>query len=95
MLSGFRLEFARSRDIRHKRNVNEAAVMPPGLQRYLPYRLDKGLAFDVARRSADLRYNHVRTRRFSDIVDKGLDLSRNMRNEPAPSGRGIRRFAPC
>lgn len=48
MLRGLGLEFARTRDIRHERHVDETAVFPSDLHGNLADRLDKGLALDVA-----------------------------------------------
>ena len=80
MLRGLGFEFVRTRNIRHQGDVNETAVLPSHFPRYLTDRLDERLAFDVARRPADFRDDHVRVRRLSDVVNKRLYLVGYMRN---------------
>ena len=80
MLRRLALELARTRNIGYKRHVNKAAIVSPDFTRNLTDRFDKRLALDVARRTAYLRYNDTRARRFPDLIDKSLDLVRDVRN---------------
>ena len=81
VLGRLTLELAGAGNIRHERDVDKAAVFAPHLAGDLTDRLEERLALDVARRPADLGNDDVGARRFSDLIDKGLDLVRDVRDD--------------
>ena len=81
VLRGFALEFARARNVGHERDVDEAAVVAPHLAGDLADGFDEGLALDVARRAADLGDDDVGVRRLADLIDEGLDLVGDVRDD--------------
>ena len=81
MLGGLGLEFVRPRDIGHQGDVDETAVLPPDFPRHLADGFDEGLAFDVARRPADLGDDHVGVGGLAHLVDEGLDLVGDVGND--------------
>ena len=81
VLGGFALKLARTRNIRNERDVDKAAVFAPHFARDLTDGFEEGLALDVARRSADLRDDNVGVRRLADLINKGLDLVGDVRND--------------
>ena len=60
--------------------MDEEAVLSSDFQRYLSYRFDEGLGFDIAYRSSDLGDDHVSIGLLADTVYELLDLVRNVRN---------------
>ena len=80
MLGGLGLEFLRARNIGYQGDVNETAVVSSHFPCDLTDSLDKRLAFDIAYRAADFGYDHVGVRGLADVVDKGLYLVRDVRN---------------
>ena len=81
MLGGLTLEFARTGDIGYERDVDEATVLPAHLARDLTNCLQKRLGLDITRRAADLGDDDIGVRRLSDLVDEGLDLVGDVRND--------------
>ena len=70
----------RAFEVRHQSNVYKQAVFTPHLKRYLTHRLDEGLTFYVAYRTAYLGDDDVRLGLFFKTVDEILDLVRYVRD---------------
>ena len=81
VLGRLRLVLAGAFEVRHERDVDEDRILAANLQRNLADRLEERLAFDIARRAADLRDDHVRIRLVAHAVDEALDLVRDVRND--------------
>ena len=81
MLSGLGLVFVRSAQERNESNVDEEAVLSSHFERYLSYRLDEGLRFDIAYRTADFRDDDVGIGLLAYSVDELLDLVGDVRND--------------
>ena len=71
----------RAFEVRHQSNVYKQAVFTPHLKRYLTHRLDEGLTFYVAYRTAYLGDDDVRLGLFFKTVDEILDLVRYVRDD--------------
>ena len=80
MLGGFGLKFFRAGNVGHQSYVDKTAVVPADFPCNLTDCLDKGLAFYVAYRSADFRYNHVGVGSFAYVVDKSFYFVGNVGN---------------
>ena len=78
MLGRLGLQFARSRNIRHQRHVDKAALFAFQFVVQLAQRLDKRQAFDIADRTADFAQHEIEIVGFG--LGKGLDRVCHMRN---------------
>ena len=62
----------------NQRDVDIQSIFPAHFVPHLPDGLDKGLAFDVADGAADLRDDYISLGSTADIIDKALDLIRDV-----------------
>ena len=80
MLGGFALVLVASGKERNEGYVDEKAVFSADFEGDLSHRLEEGLRFDIADRSADLRDHDVRIRFSAYAINEIFDLVRDVRN---------------
>ena len=80
MLGRFGFMLIAAMQKRNKRHMDVHGIFFTDFQPDLPDCLDKGLPFDVADGAADFCDHNVRFRFSADVVYKGFDLIRNMRD---------------